>query len=84
MVSIADDGRGVPDAAARLNPVAADRLVPFGEAVGIVGFSSRTSLYGLVANGELPEPITRGRNRYFFQSDLTAYLQRLAQQRAAA
>lgn len=62
----------------------ADRLVPFGEAVGIVGFSSRTSLYGLISNGDLPEPITRGRNRYFFQSDLTAYLQRLAQQRAAA
>lgn len=65
------------------NPVAqfdhADRLIPFGEAGNIVGYRSRTSLYKAVSDGVLPEPITRGRNRYFLESDLQKYVQRLAQ-----
>lgn len=72
--------RGIPDAAARLNPYVADRLIPFVEGLTIIGVKSRTSAYKLIADGEL-SPVHRGRHVFFLESDLQTYITRLASSR---
>jgi predicted DNA-binding transcriptional regulator AlpA len=56
---------------------APDRLVPPREGMRIIGVRSPTTYYRMVANGDLPPLIRRGRNVYHLASDLSAYLQRL-------
>jgi predicted DNA-binding transcriptional regulator AlpA len=63
---------------------ARDRLVTVKEAKHIVGVSSHTTFYALVNSGELPKLIKRGRNSFLLQSDLDAYVARLAATRKAA
>jgi hypothetical protein len=71
------------NATARSTPAVVDRLVPFGEACGIVGVRSRTSLYKLIADGELA-PISSGRNQFFLASELAEYVGKLAATRQGA
>ncbi|WP_157622973.1 hypothetical protein [Solimonas soli] len=61
-----------------------DRLVPPSEGMKIVGVRSPTSYYNLIKLGELPPLIKRGRNSFHLESDLLAYVRRLASTRIAA
>lgn len=58
-----------------------DRLVPPDEAKRIVGVRSLTTFYKLIADGEPPNLIKRGRRSYHLESDLRAYLRRLSETR---
>lgn len=61
-----------------------DRLISIREALSIVGLKSETSLRKLVADGELPPLIKRGRNSLLLESDAREYVSRLAKTREAA
>ncbi|SEQ62140.1 transcriptional regulator, AlpA family [Solimonas aquatica] len=58
----------------------ADRLIPPAEAMRIVGVKSRTKFYDLIRTGELPQLIKRGRSSFHLESDLQAYVERIAAQ----
>ncbi|MDD3762406.1 MAG: hypothetical protein PHP86_03835 [Nevskiales bacterium] len=59
-----------------------DRLISFNHAAAMVGFKSRTSLYSAIkTDPSFPRPIYRGRNQFFLESELLAYLEHLAAQR---
>ncbi|NKF23237.1 hypothetical protein [Solimonas marina] len=61
------------------------RLISFDECREMVGFKSRTSVYTAIANDpNFPKPITRGRNRFFLESEVLAYIRGLAAQRKTA
>lgn len=61
-----------------------DRLVPPREAAHIVGLRSMSTFYGMIKAGELPPLIKRGRSSFHLESDLRAYLERLASSRTKA
>lgn len=58
-----------------------DRLVPISEGKRTLGIRSHTTYYGLIAKGELPPLIKRGRNSFHLESDLVAYVAKLAKGR---
>lgn len=53
------------------------RLVPFRESGDYIGVKSPTTLYKMVSNGELPEPIKRGTRSFFLERDLQSYIAKL-------
>ncbi len=58
-----------------------DRLVSPREGARVVGVRSLTSYYELIHRGELPPLIKRGRRSFHLESELIAYVQRLASTR---
>lgn len=61
-----------------------DRLVSVSESMHVIGVKSPTSFYKIVANKELPPLIKRGTRSFLRESDLRAYVSRLASSRGAA
>lgn len=61
-----------------------NRLVPIREGMPIVGVKSETSYRKLVEAGQLPPFVRRGRNVFHLESDLQAYVARLAKSREVA
>jgi len=51
----------------------ADRLVPFAQARALVGLS-RSKVYALLAVGGFPVPVKIGRNNYFSERELQAWI----------
>lgn len=50
----------------------------------IIGVRSPTKFYQLIKDGDLPPLIKRGRNSFHLESELQAYVQRLAESREVA
>ena len=50
-----------------------DRLIPFAKARAFVGLS-RSKIYILMASGEFPTPVKIGRNNYFSERELQAWI----------
>lgn len=65
-------------------PQPEERLDSFDETRSALGFKSRTSVYEAIKNDpEFPKPVYRGRNVFFFRSEVLAYLEKLRGQRDA-
>lgn len=60
-----------------------DRLVSPREGARKIGFKSLTPYYALIHKGELPQHIKRGRSSFQLESDLDAYVAKLAATRVA-
>lgn len=60
------------------------RLIPFQEFKRDIGIKSDTTLYKLIREGEVPQPIKRGRNSFFTDRDRQDYVTKLAKSREAA
>lgn len=58
-----------------------NRLIPPREGMRIVGVKSPTTYYALIKSGELPPLIKRGRCSFHLESDLVAYVEKLAASR---
>lgn len=58
-----------------------DRLLPFHAAIGMVGFS-RAKVYQLLDQGLFPRPVKVGRNNYFSERELQAWVRRRLDERA--
>ena len=55
-----------------------ERLVPYLEGLRKIGVRSHNTGAKLVERGDLPEPIKRGRFKFFLASDLERYISTLA------
>lgn len=55
-----------------------DRLISFQEAKSVIGVKSDTTFYKMIREGEFKEPIRRGRNLFFLESDVQQYIKALA------
>lgn len=60
------------------------RLIPFQEFKRDIGIKSDTTLYKLIREGDVPQPITRGRNKFFTDRDRQEYVAKLAKTREVA
>lgn len=65
-------------------PTPLDRLVPIREGKRIIGVCSDSTYYKLVKERELPPLIKRGRNSFHLESDLLAYVTKLANSRVGS
>lgn len=55
-----------------------ERLDSFDDTRKALGFKSRTSVYEAIkTDAGFPRPVYRGRNVYFFHSEILAYLEKL-------
>ena len=59
------------------------RLIPFQEFKRDIGIKSDTTLYKMIREGEVPQPIKRGRNSFFTDSDRQSYVTKLSKSREA-